>query len=594
MKNGTHWTRDYTYEDDPEDNNQLTKTTIGGSNYAMTYNARGAMISMAHLPTIVRDFNDQMRQVTISDDDGYYAYDAGGQRVRKSIEKGANVEETFYLGGWELFRKHVGASLDQEYETLHVMDDQSRVCIIETLTKDGGSVLSPPTTVWRYQLANHLGSALLELDEQARIISYEEYFPFGATSWHASDNTITAIKKRYRYTGKERDEWTGLSYHGARYYAPWLGRWCAADPIGIGDGVNRYAYVGNRPIGSRDSTGLSSDDGSEVSQFEGKVGGVETVSVVDSKLDVVKRWGAEKIFDFNTAVKRAGASLGNTINSALDDPVGAAGSTVGFLSGHSANKAWAEEAAAVDARYPAGFDGRVNAAIETATDTLMPLLEGAGNTLAEGFMFKTNLERLGTMMMHPGTTPGALEAQLDATFSSGVAAAAINAVWATGGLPKGAVATEAAAVGQGGGTTLTVPLLKRELRRVGTPEAYATDAWLSRYGDEFLTIKSVGPSGQGGGTGFRSGRIKLYESGAGSVSEGAGHLAHEVRHWMQKFNSPNHIGGAPFSRVNYSWAHEVDAYRFGLGVHKSDFFAHRTFDEAMAITRQHRVYRGLK
>ncbi len=65
--------------------------------------------------------------------------------------------------------------------------------------------------------------------------------------------------KRYRYTGKEKDEWTGLSYHGARYYAPWLGRWCAADPIGLGDGVNRYAYVRNRPIGSHDPSGMGSE-----------------------------------------------------------------------------------------------------------------------------------------------------------------------------------------------------------------------------------------------------------------------------------------------------------------------------------------------
>ncbi len=63
--------------------------------------------------------------------------------------------------------------------------------------------------------------------------------------------------KRYRYTGKEKDEWTGLSYHGARYYAPWLRRWCAADPIGLGDGVNRYAYVGNSPIGSHDPSGMA-------------------------------------------------------------------------------------------------------------------------------------------------------------------------------------------------------------------------------------------------------------------------------------------------------------------------------------------------
>jgi len=68
--------------------------------------------------------------------------------------------------------------------------------------------------------------------------------------------TIKATAKRYRYTGMERDEESGLSYHSARYYLPWLGRWLSGDPIGIGDGVNVYAYVGNSPTQFIDKNGL--------------------------------------------------------------------------------------------------------------------------------------------------------------------------------------------------------------------------------------------------------------------------------------------------------------------------------------------------
>ena len=53
----------------------------------------------------------------------------------------------------------------------------------------------------------------------------------------------------------ERDEETGLALHGARYYSCWLGRWTACDPIGLGDGVNRYGYAGSRPVGSMDRAG---------------------------------------------------------------------------------------------------------------------------------------------------------------------------------------------------------------------------------------------------------------------------------------------------------------------------------------------------
>jgi RHS repeat-associated protein len=54
----------------------------------------------------------------------------------------------------------------------------------------------------------------------------------------------------------ERDEETGLQCHGVRYYAPWLGRWVSADPIGLADGVNRFAYVNGSPVASTDSNGM--------------------------------------------------------------------------------------------------------------------------------------------------------------------------------------------------------------------------------------------------------------------------------------------------------------------------------------------------
>ena len=86
-------------------------------------------------------------------------------------------------------------------------------------------------------------------------LRYEEYHPFGTSAYRAHDSTFDASPRRYRFTGMERDEETGLSYHGARYYAPWLGRWTAADPIGLGDGVNRYRYSSNNPVGFVDRTG---------------------------------------------------------------------------------------------------------------------------------------------------------------------------------------------------------------------------------------------------------------------------------------------------------------------------------------------------
>lgn len=89
---------------------------------------------------------------------------------------------------------------------------------------------------------------------------YEEYHPYGSTAWHAFDSSKGVSAKRYRYTGMERDEETGLQYHSARYYAPWLGRWTGSDPIGLGDGVNRYAYARANPGTTGDTSGLAAPD----------------------------------------------------------------------------------------------------------------------------------------------------------------------------------------------------------------------------------------------------------------------------------------------------------------------------------------------
>ncbi|MGH1552110.1 RHS repeat-associated core domain-containing protein [Streptomyces sp. L7] len=101
------------------------------------------------------------------------------------------------------------------------MDDERRLALIETRT-DGDD--GTPAQLVRYQLANHLGSSVLELGTIGQVLRAEEYTPYGATSYQAV-RADTAPPKRYRHLGLEHDDETGFTYHGARYYAPWLGRW---------------------------------------------------------------------------------------------------------------------------------------------------------------------------------------------------------------------------------------------------------------------------------------------------------------------------------------------------------------------------------
>jgi RHS repeat-associated protein len=274
------WTRSYTYNEASlleagKVSNRLTSTSVGGNatwNEPYTYDLYGNTTSMPQLQSMQWDFKDQMlmtqrQAVNPQDSDGilhlgertYYVYDAAGQRVRKVTERqnGTRMKERIYLGSFEVYYEYGGDgnTVTLERETLHVMDNKLRVALVETRTQGNDPA---PAQLTRYQFSNHLGTACLELDGQAQIISYEEYYPFGSTSYQAA-RSQTETPNRYRYTGKERDEETGLYYYGARYYAAWLGRWTSCDPKGLVDGTNVYVYTQNNPLKYIDPTGTQDE-----------------------------------------------------------------------------------------------------------------------------------------------------------------------------------------------------------------------------------------------------------------------------------------------------------------------------------------------
>ena len=77
------------------------------------------------------------------------------------------------------------------------------------------------------------------------------------------DDQVEAPPKRYRYTGMERDEESGLSYHGARYYNTAVSRWVSCDPTLTNDGLNLYRYVHNNPLRFIDRLGRQSTTGAQ-------------------------------------------------------------------------------------------------------------------------------------------------------------------------------------------------------------------------------------------------------------------------------------------------------------------------------------------
>ena len=85
---------------------------------------------------------------------------------------------------------------------------------------------------------------------------------------------LQVAAKRYRYTGMERDEESGLEYHSARYYVGWLGRWVSGDPIRLGDGMNAFGYCRENPIRRADANGMQSSPGAYQKYFNEKIVGL--------------------------------------------------------------------------------------------------------------------------------------------------------------------------------------------------------------------------------------------------------------------------------------------------------------------------------
>ncbi len=215
--------------------NQLTATP--SATYTYDYNGNTTSKTDA-AGTTTYNWNafNQLTSVVLPGASGTvsFKYDPFGRRVQKSGPSG--TVDYLYDG------KNVIQEVDQSGGTF-VKYLQSPG-VDEPLTQLRSSTVS-------YYQQDGLGSVTSLTDSNGGVANTYTYDDYGklVTSTGMIVNTI-------RYSGREFDTETGTYYNRARYFDPQVGRFVSEDPIGFLGGINKYAYVLNRPVNYSDPLGL--------------------------------------------------------------------------------------------------------------------------------------------------------------------------------------------------------------------------------------------------------------------------------------------------------------------------------------------------
>lgn len=226
---------------------------------ASGFDAAGNQLQLTRGQVMSWNARNQLHRITMvvredgPDDLEFYVYGERSERLRKvrltQTSSRTLRAEVRYLKGLEI---HIDNASGEERHVLNVRAGQNQVRVLHWETMPPKDVIQDQR---RFGLTDLLGSCTAELDENARLINQEGFYPYGGTAWWAGVSSLETKYKTRRYSGMERDA-AGLYYYGYRYYAPWLQRWMCPDPAGDREGLNRYLMVINNPIGFFDVDGL--------------------------------------------------------------------------------------------------------------------------------------------------------------------------------------------------------------------------------------------------------------------------------------------------------------------------------------------------
>jgi len=174
--------------------NRLTDFEDGADIYSLGYDASGNMISnqKTGLTGIDYDWRNLPTRMVTGTGTLHFAYDAEGNRVKKSLNGGVT---THYVRG-------------AFGETIAVYENGNRA-FVNLLGPGGDMIGSYDGSERRYFLKDHLGSIRATVDQNGNVDSYDDYYPFGLVMPGRTVN-VSNPNDHYKFTGHERDDEAGL------------------------------------------------------------------------------------------------------------------------------------------------------------------------------------------------------------------------------------------------------------------------------------------------------------------------------------------------------------------------------------------------
>lgn len=220
---------------------------VGGEANPFTYDTNGNLLTWfrkGSKQTYTYDAENRLRSAAVNGAtiaSITHDYDNLGRRVSKTV----GGEPTYYLldGDEEIAEYRADGVLLRRYLMGPNIDD--RIAHVEVGTL--------PTPVKTFYHVNHQGSVIATTSADGSAVEVLAYDEYGNLTSQPPAQTTGEV---FRYTGRRFDAESSLYYYRARYYAPEVGRFLQADPVGYRAGPNLYEYAGSDPLNKNDPSGL--------------------------------------------------------------------------------------------------------------------------------------------------------------------------------------------------------------------------------------------------------------------------------------------------------------------------------------------------